>query len=56
MSISIGKTSYGQENLIYIGDKLVSEIYSGNELVFTDDGVIFTKDKTYNNYNKKKNK
>lgn len=50
MSISIGKTSYGQENLIYIGDKLVSEIYSGNELVYTDDGLIFTIDTTFHNY------
>lgn len=53
MSISIGKTSYGQENLIYIGDKLVSEVYSGVDMVYSDDGLIFTIDTTFNDYNKK---
>lgn len=53
MSISIGKTSYGQENLIYIGDKLVSEIYSGEDIVYSDDGLVFTIDTTYVNYNQR---
>ena len=51
MSISIGKTSYGQDNLIYLGDKLVSEIYSGTDMVYSDDGLIFTIDTTFDNYN-----
>lgn len=53
MSISIGKTSYGQENLIYLGDKLVSEIYSGEDIVYSDDGLVFTIDTTYTNYNQR---
>ena len=53
MSISIGKTSYGQENLIYIGDKLVSEIYSGTDMVYSDDGLVFTIDTTFTNYNQR---
>lgn len=53
MSISIGKTSYGQENLIYLGDKLVSEIYSGTDMVYSDDGLIFTIDTTFTFYNQR---
>lgn len=53
MSISIGKTSYGQDNLIYLGDKLVSEIYSGTDMVYSDDGLIFTIDTTFTNYNQR---
>ena len=47
MSISIGKEFYGQDNLIYLGDKLVSDIYSGNELVYTTKGMEFTIDTTF---------
>ena len=42
MSISIGKEFYGQNNLIYLGDKLVSEIYSGDDLVYSTEGMEFT--------------
>ena len=61
MSISIGKEFYGQDNLIYLGDKLVSDVYSGNELVYTTKGMEFTIDTTLvpnssNHHNNKLNK
>ena len=60
MSISIGKEFYGQDNLIYLGDKLVSDIYSGNELVYTTKGMEFTIDTTFvpntSNHNNNLNK
>ncbi len=60
MSISIGKEFYGQDNLIYLGDKLVSDVYSGNELVYTTKGMEFTIDTTFikntSNHNNNLNK
>ena len=47
MSISIGKEFYGQDNLIYLGDKLISDIYSGSESVYTTKGMEFIIDTTF---------
>ena len=60
MSISIGKEFYGQDNLIYLGDKLISDIYSGSESVYTTKGMEFTIDTTFvpntSNHNNNLNK